>query len=113
MIGQLANEVRETIDSAIRRAAEELREHALAAQLDRETIDVSMPGTLPTVGHKHPMSIVLDETRDIFLGMGFQIAEGPEVELDYYNFEALNLPKDHPARDTQDTFCLLYTSRCV
>lgn len=104
VIGQLANEVRETIDSAIRRAAEELREHALAAQLDRETIDVSMPGTLPTVGHKHPMSIVLDETRDIFLGMGFQIAEGPEVELDYYNFEALNLPKDHPARDTQDTF---------
>ena len=104
VIGQLANEVRETIDSEIRGAAEKLREHALAARLESETIDVSMPGTLPAVGHKHPMSIVLDETRDIFLGMGFQIAEGPEVELDYYNFEALNLPKDHPARDTQDTF---------
>ena len=104
VIGQLANEVRETIDGEIRTAAEQLRERALSKRLAAETIDVSMPGTLPTVGHKHPMSIVLDETRDIFLGMGFQIADGPEVELDYYNFEALNLPKDHPARDTQDTF---------
>ncbi len=63
-----------------------------------------MPGTLPQIGYKHPLSIVLDEIKDIFMGMGFDIAEGPEVEYDYYNFEALNIPKDHPARDTQDTF---------
>lgn len=104
VIGQLANEVRETIENEIKESATRLEAEALNARLAAETIDVSMPGTAPTIGHKHPMSIVLQETRDIFLGMGFQIAEGPEVELDYYNFEALNLPKDHPARDTQDTF---------
>lgn len=65
---------------------------------------MTMPGTLPQIGYKHPLSIVLDEIKDIFMGMGFDIAEGPEVEYDYYNFEALNIPKDHPARDTQDTF---------
>lgn len=69
-----------------------------------EKIDVTMPGKLPAIGHKHPLSIVLDEIKEIFMGMGFDVAEGPEVEYDYYNFEALNIPKDHPARDTQDTF---------
>ena len=63
-----------------------------------------MPGKEPEIGHKHPLSIVLDEIKEIFMGMGFDVAEGPEVEYDYYNFEALNLPPDHPARDTQDTF---------
>ena len=104
VIGQLANQVREAIETEIQNSAKALEEKALNARLASETIDVSMPGTLPGIGHKHPMSIVLQETRDIFLGMGFQVVEGPEVELDYYNFEALNLPKDHPARDTQDTF---------
>lgn len=104
VVGQLANEVREAIDAEIKNAGDALRAHALNARLESEKLDVSMPGKRLTIGHKHPMSIVLDETRDIFLGMGFQVAEGPEVELDYYNFEALNLPKDHPARDTQDTF---------
>lgn len=104
VIGALANEVREQLDAAIRTASADIAERALASRLEAEAIDVSMPGKLPALGHKHPMSIVLDETRDIFIGMGFQVADGPEVELDYYNFEALNLPKDHPARDTQDTF---------
>jgi len=104
VIGQLANQVREAIESEIQNSAKALEAKAMDARLASEKIDVSMPGTLPSIGHKHPMSIVLQETRDIFLGMGFQVVEGPEVELDYYNFEALNLPKDHPARDTQDTF---------
>ena len=104
IMGQLANEVRAQIEEAISGASETLAQAALDARLKAETLDVSMPGKTLTIGHKHPMSIVLDEAKDIFLGMGFQIAEGPEVELDYYNFEALNLPKDHPARDTQDTF---------
>ncbi|MEG2377078.1 MAG: phenylalanine--tRNA ligase subunit alpha, partial [Clostridia bacterium] len=104
VIGQLANEVRTQIEGAIEAASKNIEAAALEARLRNERIDVSMPGKCPTLGHKHPMSIVLDETQDIFLGMGFELVEGPEVELDYYNFEALNLPKNHPARDTQDTF---------
>src|SRR5699024_8441979 len=73
-------------------------------QLETETLDVTLPGVRSTLGAKHPISIVLDEIKEIFIGMGFEIVEGPEVEYDYYNFEALNIPKNHPARDTQDTF---------
>lgn len=73
-------------------------------QLKAEKIDVTLPGQKFQMGKKHPLTAVLDEIKDIFLGMGFDIAAGPEVETDYYNFEALNLPKNHPARDTQDTF---------
>ena len=76
----------------------------LFRSLKSETIDVTMPGEAFTLGKKHPLNIVLDEVKDIFIGMGFNIADGPEVETDWYNFEALNIPKDHPARDTQDTF---------
>ena len=104
VIGQLANEIRADIETAIETASKRLEQEALDARLQEETIDVSMPGKTPSLGAKHPMSIVLDQVKDIFLGLGFQIVEGPEVELDYYNFEALNLPKNHPARDTQDTF---------
>ena len=73
-------------------------------KLKAETIDVTMPGRTCSCGHNHPMSIVIDEISDIFIGMGYEIAEGPDVEKDYYNFEALNIPADHPAKDEQDTF---------
>lgn len=104
VIGQLANEVRSSIETFMAERVEALKKEALAHRLEAEKIDVTMPGTPCAMGHKHPLSIVLDEIKEIFIGMGFDIVEGPEVELDYYNFEALNIPKDHPARDTQDTF---------
>ena len=103
-IGQLANEVRCFIEDEIAALSKKLEEAELAARLRAETIDVTMPGKVRPIGKRHPLTIVLDELKDIFIGMGFQISEGPEIEKDYYNFEALNIPKDHPARDTQDTF---------
>jgi len=104
MIGQMANEVRASIESMIAQKKAQCESAAAAIKLARETIDVTMPGKKSPVGKRHPMFGVLEEIEDIFIGMGFSIVEGPEVELDYYNFEALNLPKHHPARDTQDTF---------
>ncbi len=104
IIGQLVNDVRAAVESALEQQGQVLERKALEAKLKEETLDVTMPGEEVTLGHKHPLSVVLDEIKDIFIGLGFQIAEGPEVELDHYNFEALNIPKDHPARDTQDTF---------
>lgn len=104
VIGQLANEVRGDIEGAIAAAKAHVKEKATALKLKAETLDVTMPGKKQVLGHKHPLDKVLEEIEEIFLGMGYSIAEGPEVEYDYYNFEALNLPKDHPARDTQDTF---------
>ena len=104
VIGQLANEVRQAIDQKLTEKTAQLKEKILNEKLAAETIDVTMPGENMPIGHVHPLTAVLNELKDIFLGMGFQIAEGPEVETDYYNFEALNIPKDHPARDTQDTF---------
>ena len=104
VIGQLANEIRSDIEEKIAQKTAELKEKELERKLKEETIDVTMPGKQPEIGHKHPLTIVLDEIKEIFMGMGFDVAEGPEVEYDYYNFEALNIPKDHPARDTQDTF---------
>lgn len=104
VIGQLANEVRAAIEAEVTKREAQLKELETARRLESEKIDVTMPGKPCEMGHKHPLSIVLDEVKDIFMGMGFDIAEGPEVELDYYNFEALNIPKNHPARDTQDTF---------
>lgn len=104
IIGQLANEVRGIIEEKLEDAKKSLSEKALEAKLTAETIDVTMPGKQCACGHKHPMSIVIDEITDIFMGMGYEIAEGPEVEKDYYNFEALNIPANHPAKDEQDTF---------
>ncbi|MBQ2758732.1 MAG: phenylalanine--tRNA ligase subunit alpha [Clostridia bacterium] len=104
VMGQLANEVRATIEEEIASVEATLKAQEKAKQLLNETIDVTMPGKKNEIGHKHPLSIVLDEVKDIFIGMGFRIATGPEVEWDYYNFEALNIPEGHPARDTQDTF---------
>lgn len=104
VIGQLANEVRGGIEGALEDKKTALESAAANAKILSETIDVTMPGNRRRKGKKHPLITVLDDLKDIFIGMGFSIAEGPEVELDYYNFEALNIPKDHPARDTQDSF---------
>ena len=104
VIGQLANEVRSFIEEEISKISEQLEKAETERKMAEETIDVTLPGKSVKIGNKHPLTIVLDELKDIFIGMGFQIAEGPEIETDYYNFEALNIPKDHPARDTQDTF---------
>ena len=104
VIGQLANEVRATIEEALANKAAEQKEKALEAQLKAEKLDVTMPGAAPVVGHVHPLTLVQRDLENIFIGMGYAIAEGPEVEYDYYNFQALNIPENHPARDTQDTF---------
>lgn len=104
LMGQLANSVRSDIENAINSMSDEIKQHELAHALDNEAIDVTLPGKTNTIGNLHPLNKVLNEVKEIFLGMGFDVAEGPEVEYDYYNFEALNLPPDHPARDTQDTF---------
>ena len=104
VIGQLANEVRTMIEDETTKRAAELKEAALQERLKNEALDVTLPGRQRPLGASHPLSIVLDEIKEIFVGMGFDIVDGPEVETDYYNFEALNIPKNHPARDTQDTF---------
>lgn len=104
VIGQLANEVRSYIESAIETKKTELAAKALEEKLKAEKIDVTMPAKKINMGSAHPLSNVIEEITQIFIGMGYEVAEGPEVELDYYNFEALNTPKNHPARDAQDTF---------
>lgn len=104
VMGALANEVREAITADITRRTQELEAAALSARLAAEEIDVTLPGTPVAQGRLHPFEQVLNELEEIFLGMGFDIVSGPEVELDHYNFEMLNMPKSHPARDTQDTF---------
>ena len=104
VVGQIANEVRATIEEALEKKAAEQKELAMEQQLKAEKMDVTMRGAAPAVGHKHPLTLVQRDLEDIFIGMGYAIAEGPEVEYDYYNFQALNIPENHPARDTQDTF---------
>ena len=104
IMGQLANEVREALTDALARRQQAIAEAALNAKLEAEALDVTIPGKRPELGHKHPMSIALDELKDIFVGMGFQVAEGPEVELAEYNFTKLNTEEGHPAREWGDTF---------
>lgn len=104
VMGQLANEVREALTSSIEEKRRELEKKLLEARLRSETIDVTIPGKLIEVGKKHPLNTVLDEVKDIFVGMGFTIAEGPEIELAEYNFTKLNTEEGHPARDRSDTF---------
>ena len=103
-MGQLANKVRSDIETFIADKQAKLARLQTERKMQEEKLDVTMPGKKIEVGKIHPLNIVLDEVKEIFLGMGFDVVSGPEVELDYYNFEALNLPPDHPARDTQDTF---------
>ena len=104
LVGQLVNEVRSELEESISKKGDEIKNAAMAQKLKDEAIDVTLPGKKTEIGHKHPLTLVLDDIKQMFLGMGFDIVKGPEVETDYYNFEALNIPKDHPARDTQDTF---------
>ncbi len=104
IIGQLANEVRAAIEAELSARAQQAKQKQLEEQLKREKIDVTLPSSAPRMGHAHPLNQVQRRMEDIFIGMGFSIAEGPEVEFDYYNFQALNIPENHPARDTQDTF---------
>lgn len=104
VIGQLANKVRSDIEQAITSAQDSIRRKAAALKLESERIDVTLPGKAPKLGNAHPLNATLAEVEEVFLGMGFDIVEGPEVETDHYCFEALNMPKHHPARDTQDTF---------
>ncbi|HQQ89671.1 MAG TPA: phenylalanine--tRNA ligase subunit alpha, partial [Oscillospiraceae bacterium] len=104
VIGQLANQIRTEIENEIKSADAHVKEKMLEEKLAAETVDVTLPGTPCPTGKLHPLNKVLEEFERIFIGMGFSVVTGPEVETDYYNFEALNIPKDHPARDTQDTF---------
>ena len=104
VMGALANEVREVVENALAEKLEKIKAELLEKQLVEEEIDITLPGNEFEMGKRHPIQLVLDELKEIFLGMGFSIAAGPEVELDKYNFEMLNMPKSHPSRDTQDTF---------
>ena len=104
IVGQMANEVRAKIEEAIADASKVAKQKELEKKLAAEKIDVTMPAEDVEVGHHHPLTLVQRRLEDIFIGMGFSIIEGPEVEYDYYNFQALNIPENHPARDTQDTF---------
>ncbi|MBR1384484.1 MAG: phenylalanine--tRNA ligase subunit alpha [Ruminococcus sp.] len=104
VIGQLANSVRADIEKAITEKQAQMKAALAERKLKAETLDITLPGKSPKVGRPHPLNAVLAEVEEVFLGMGFDIVEGPEVESDYYCFEALNMPKHHPARDTQDTF---------
>ena len=106
VMGQLANDVRTALEKAIEYQSAVLAEAAMAAKLESETLDVSIPGKEVTLGHKHPMYAVLDEIKEIFLNMGFEIFDGPEIEQEDYNFTKLNTPADHPAREWSDTFYL-------
>ena len=105
-MGQLANEVRADIEAEIASALSEMNKKALKLRLENERVDVSIPGAVKAVGSLHPLNSTLNKLIDIFKSMGFDVVDGPEVETDYYNFEALNVPADHPARDMQDTFYL-------
>ena len=103
-IGALVNVIRENITGEIEKKQAELEEAAVNERLQAETIDVTLPGRKVEVGGAHPLTKIIEELEDLFIGMGYEVAEGPEVEQDYYNFEMLNLPKGHPARDMQDSF---------
>lgn len=104
VIGALANEIRGDLEACIASNMKEISAKIMREKLLSETIDVTLPSKKHSIGHRHPLSIVLEEVKEIFFGMGFNVVSGPEVEWDYYNFEALNIPENHPARDTQDTF---------
>ena len=102
--GQALNEVRVAITSSVEEKMAFLKNKELEEKLAKETIDISLPGKNFTPGGRNPFHVIIDEMVEIFTGMGFEVADGPEVEIDHYNFELLNIPKDHPARDMQDTF---------
>lgn len=104
IIGKLTNEIKRYLEEEIERRSEIIKEKGFKERLKSEWIDTTLDGKKPLIGKSHPITQVLEEITNIFIALGFSVVEGPEIELDYYNFEALNLPKDHPARDMQDTF---------
>ena len=112
-MGQLANEVRAALESAIEEQGKRLEAKALEERLAAEAVDVTIPGKAPKLGHKHPMYLALDELKDIFIGMGFTVLDGPEVELAEYNFDKLNAGEGHPSRDWSDTFYFDKDSRVM
>ncbi len=103
-VGQLVNETRAAIEEMLEETKKKLEAAELEFRLKQEVIDVTLPAKKNRIGHRHPNTIALEEVERIFVGMGYEVVEGPEVEYDYYNFEALNIPQDHPAKDEQDTF---------
>ena len=103
-VGQLVNETREEIERVLDEARKKMEQIIREQQMKAEVIDVTLPAEKRVLGHRHPNTIALEEVERIFIGMGYEVVEGPEVEKDYYNFEVLNIPADHPARDEQDTF---------
>ena len=103
-VGQWVNETREAIEAKLEETKKKLEAAELEHRLEHEVIDVTLPAKKNRVGHTHPNTMVLEEVERIFTGMGYEVVEGPEVEYDYYNFEALNIPANHPAKDEQDTF---------
>ncbi|NCE64036.1 phenylalanine--tRNA ligase subunit alpha [Pseudoflavonifractor sp. 524-17] len=113
VMGQLANQVREALASALERRQRDLEAQALTARLTSEAVDVTIPGRPAVLGHRHPMYIALDEIKDIFVSMGFQVVDGPEVELAEYNFDKLNAEEGHPSRDWSDTFYFDTDSRVM
>ncbi len=103
-VGQLVNEARTVLEEKLEEAKKGFLSKIKEEQIKKETIDVTLPAKRPHMGHRHPNNIALEEVERIFVGMGYEVVEGPEVEYDYYNFEALNIPANHPAKDEQDTF---------
>ena len=103
-VGQMINDARAEIEKNLEEATARLQAQLRDAKLKAEVIDVTLPSKKPVIGHRHPNSIALEEVERIFIGLGYEVCEGPEIEKDYYNFEALNIPADHPAKDEQDTF---------
>ena len=103
-VGGWVNDTRKIIEDKLAEVQAAVQEKALEARLEAETIDVTVPAKVAAVGHRHPNTIALEELERVFIGMGYEVVEGPEIEYDYYNFEALNIPEGHPAKDEQDTF---------
>ena len=103
-VGAMVNETRAELEAQIDKAAERMEKIEMEKRLAREKIDVTLPAKRQKRGHSHPNTVALEEVEDFFIGMGYEVVEGPEIEYDYYNFEALNIPANHPAKDEQDTF---------
>ncbi|MFM7653070.1 MAG: phenylalanine--tRNA ligase subunit alpha, partial [Vulcanococcus sp.] len=106
LVGQRANVLKEQVQGLLGERLQSVKAAAMAARIAGETLDVTMPATYTPTGHRHPLSSTIEEITDIFGGLGYRVEEGPEIESDYYNFTALNIPPHHPARDMQDTFYL-------
>ena len=104
VVGKLVNEAKSEVEAKLEEAVKEIKEREKNAKLASEVIDISLPGKRKVIGKRHPLDLTLESMKEIFISMGFTVEDGPEVELDHYNFEALNIPKDHPARSEQDTF---------